>query len=186
MKRTTNRAPENNCDLETVLVELENGDFQSRWEAAKQLPQFGAAAIPALVELLQAELLRAKTEQAKTGQAETELSHDWELIWFIARILGNLNHPTAVELLVKLLQSTHDPEILAIATAALANSGEAALPALGDLLARPATRLVAVQAIGQIQRPAIVPLLLEVAADSLPEVRVAVLEALHPFGGEPI
>jgi HEAT repeat protein len=163
-------SPEN-CDLEAVLSELEHGDFQGRWEAAKQLPQFGAAVIPALVELLQTEI---------------DLSQDWELLWFIARILGSLNHPTAVELLVKLLQSTHDPDILAIATTALANAGEAALPALGHLLTRPATRLVAVKAMGQIQHAAIVPLLLDVAADPLPEIRVAVLEALHPFGGEPI
>lgn len=150
--------------LETALATLETGDFHSRWDVAKAIPAFGEAAIAPLLDLLQAE-----------ADDETELP------WFIARILGNLNHPAAVASLVQVLQSTKQPEVTAVAAVALAGYGSAAVAPLTDLLAHPETRPIAVQALAQVQQPAVIQPLLTVVNDSSAEVRAAAIEALSHF-----
>lgn len=151
-------------DLAGIIAELKTGDFYSRWDATKRLTEFGEAAVAPLVELLQ-----------------TETGGDGDLLWFIARTLGNLRYPTAIAALVQLLRTTPEPEVTAMTATALINFGADALPALTTLMAQPDTRLVAVQALAQIQHLAVVPLLLQGTTDADPEIRAAVFEALGHF-----
>jgi HEAT repeat protein len=151
-------------DLETALATLRTGDFQSRWDAAKVIPVFGEAAVAPLLELL-----------------ESEASEETELLWFIAKVLGNLKHPAAVAALVQVLQSTEQSEVTTVAAIALANYGQAAIEPLTDLLSQPASRLVAVQALAQVQHAAVIQPLLKVANDASADVRTATIEALSHF-----
>ncbi|MBW4465173.1 MAG: HEAT repeat domain-containing protein [Pegethrix bostrychoides GSE-TBD4-15B] len=153
-----------NTELAAAIIDLQFGDFHRRWDAAKRLPGLGDRAIAPLLSLI--------------PTADQVTVDDWELLWFVARILGNFQHPTAVSALVNLLETAPDPEITTMAAMALTNFGEAALPALTDLLRQPATRLMALQALAQIQHPAVLPLLLKAATDSLAAVRVAAVVAL--------
>ncbi len=152
--------------LEANLLILRTGDFQSRWEAAKLLPSFGEAAIVLLIDLLQ----EAATEE-----------EDWELCWFIARILGELKHPATIDSLLNLLQVTQDREIVTMAATALTQLGPSAIPPLAQLLTQNSKRSIAIEALAQIQHPDVVPLLLEAVHDSLPEIRVAAINALSHF-----
>jgi HEAT repeat protein len=142
---------------------LLEGDFQTRWEVAKAIPHFGAAAIPLLIDLLQ-------DEEA-----------DGELAWFVARILGQLNHPQAIAALTDLLTTADDDDVRAIAATTLANFGEVAIPALQQLLADSSRRLLAIRALAQIRSDAVVGLLSAAASDRDPQVRSATLEALIGF-----
>lgn len=143
----TSAATSAEAELETAIAELRFGDFHQRWDAAKRLPGLGDQVILPLLQLILA------------------ADDDWELLWFVARILGNLQHPSAVAALVKLLESSPDPEVTAMAATALINFGELALPALIPLLRQPSTRLIALRALAQIQHPDVLPLLLDVATD---------------------
>lgn len=167
---------ENDADaspLEAVLVTLRLGDFQSRWDAAKMIPSYGEAAIPPLIELLQ-------------NEADEDEDGDWELRWFLARILGQFNHPAAISALINILLSTDDPEIAAMTATTLATFGPTAVPALTELLSRSSTRLIAVQALAQVQHPAVIPALLDVVNDLAPAVRSAAIEALSHFHDDSI
>ena len=145
------------------MAELQWGDFHQRWDAAKRLPGLGEAAIGSLLNLI------------------PTAADDLELLWFVARILGNFQHPGAVAALVNLLDSTPDPEITTMAAMALGNFGETALPTLTQLLKRQSTRLIALRALAQIQHPTVLPVLLESAADDSAEVRAAAVSALSQF-----
>ena len=148
------------AELAAAIAELQFGDFHQRWDAAKRLPGLGDIAIEPLLNLL------------------PTAADDGELLWFLARVLGNFQHPAAVAALVKLLESSPDPEIVAMAATALVNFGEAALPALTNLLKQPSTSLIALQALAQIQHPSVLVALLEAATDSSAEVRAAAISAL--------
>lgn len=150
-------------DLVSVLSELEQGDFQSRWETAKQIPDFGESAIASLVDLLH------------------KSSTDLELQWFVARILGQFDHADAVIALVHLLQNTEDEDIAEIAAQTLAQISPQAIDTLAPLLADPQLRALVVPALAQMQDAAIVPLLLPVATDADATVRAIVLETLGRF-----
>lgn len=147
--------------LESALNRLKAGDFQSRWDAAKLIPHYGESAVLPLLDLLQDE-------------------GDGELIWFTARILGNLPYPAAIRALVELVHTDH-PEIAAVSATALVNFGVAAIPALTEMLAQPSTKLIAVQALAQIREPAVISALLQVVQDPEPAVRAAAIEALSHF-----
>jgi len=150
-------------DLVSVLSELEQGDFQSRWETAKQIPNFGESAIASLIDLLH-----------KTPT-------DLELQWFVARILGQFDHADAVIALVHLLQSTDDDDIAEIAAQMLAQIGPQAVDALAPLLQDPQSRTLVVPALAQMQDAAIVPLLLSVVTDADVTVRITAIETLGRF-----
>lgn len=150
--------------LEAALTLLQTGDFHQRWDAVKILSGLGESAVPPLVQLL--------LEEADT---------DWELLWFIARILGNLNSPAAVAALIQLLETTDQTDVVAMAVMALSQCGDAAIAPLTDLLAQPRTRLLAVQALAQISNPAVVPSLLTVVQDNSVDVRASALDALSHF-----
>ncbi len=154
-------------DLSTALDLLRSGDFQIRWDIAKLLPSFGPAAVDPLLELLQADNLDAEA--------------DWELLWFAARVLGDLNQPVAIGSLAHLLKTTRNETVAGTAASALANLGVPAVPALTALLAPGDTRLLAVQALGQIESPMVIEPLLSVVQSPSPLVRATAIEALSRF-----
>jgi HEAT repeat protein len=146
-----------------VLVELEQGDFQSRWEIAKQIPDFGESAIAALVDLLH-----------KTPE-------DPELQWFIARILGQFQHPEAVIALVNLLESAEDEDVVEMAAQMLAQMGSSAISPLTLLLDNPQSGVLVIPALAQIHNVALIPCWLSVMADADAHLRAIAMAALGRF-----
>lgn len=146
--------------LESALENLREGNFQQRWEAAKEISKFGGEAIDPLSEFLE------HPEQ--------------ELRWFATRILGEINHPQSIELLVDLL-ATPEEELRAIAAKSLAHFGEQTIPALSAKLSQPSTRLLAVQALSQIYSEKVVAPLLNVVTDVDVTVRSMAIAALHSY-----
>jgi HEAT repeat protein len=153
----------NSLALQNTLASLEDGDFQTRWEAAKIIPSFGLEAIEPLLQLL--------------GEDD-----DWELTWFIARILGGLDHPIATQSLVQLVRTAENPEVAGMAAMALVSHGTRAIDPLTELLHLPSTRLLAVQSLAQIHHPDVIVPLVQVISDPNPEIRAAAIEALSHFG----
>lgn len=153
--------------LASALAELQWGDFQSRWDTAKVIVSFGEAAIAPLLSLLQ--------------EDPDDESDDWELMWFIARILGNLEHPAALNALVNLIQSTDHEDVAGMAATALAGRGAPAIAPLCTLLQQESTYSIALQALTQIRHPDIVPPLLAAVGQASPRLRAAALNALSDF-----
>lgn len=156
-----------------ALAVLTTGDFQVRWQVAKMFPLLEKAAKQAGASLALAPLIEILQDNAA----------DWELRWFVTRILGNLAEPEGVIALVNLIQTTADEELREAAATALANVGTAAVQALSELLFSPATssRLLAVQALSQIRRAETIPPLLRVVDDPDLAIRVTATEALSSF-----
>lgn len=156
-------------DLTEALTQLKSGDFQNRWDIAKLILSFGEEAIAPLIRLLELELV------------ESEATDDWELLWFIARMLGNWNHADAIAALVRLIRTTHYEEVAGMAATALASLGPSAIPPLCQLLNEPTTYRLAVEALAQIHHPDIVPPLLAAMQDASPTLRTAAIEAIGHF-----
>jgi HEAT repeat protein len=150
-------------EIVAALDALRTGDFQARWDAAKQLDEYGEAMMPPLLLLLQ------------------ESEADAELQWFIAKILGSLSHPEASVALGQLLERSEDEEVRLEAAQGLANQGSEAVILLSQFLKDPQRQRMAIQALVQIHRPEVVPLLLEAANANSAEVRSLVFEALDRF-----
>lgn len=146
--------------IDLAFQTLVEGNFQSRWDLAKVIPGFGEEAIAPLAKLLH--------------------HPDAELRWFAARILGDIDHPQAIVLLVDLL-ATPEEEIQSIASSSLAKLGKKNIPALIDKLADPATRLLAVQALSQIHSEATIAPLLEMTGDEDVTIRSMAIAALHSY-----
>lgn len=147
----------------SALDRLRLGDFQTRWDVAKTIPNYGAAATAPLLTILEEE--------------ET----DWELLWFVARILGNLNQPSVIAALVNLLKTADNAEVAGMAASALTQYGVAAIAPLSELLQDESTRLLAVQALVQIRHADAVSPLLSAVNDPSPAIRSAAIEALSHF-----
>jgi HEAT repeat protein len=146
--------------INRAIQRLLQGDFHERWEAAKQLTRWGEAVIEPLVALL----------------AEED---DEDVFWFVARILGDLQHPDAISALVDLVgRSVDQPDVALAAALGLANSGAMALPALRSLLAQPPTRTLAATALARLQGVEVMDLLVPLAADEDSSIRAMALEAL--------
>lgn len=143
------------------LNQLAWGDFQERWEAAKRLSSFGAIAISPLLGLL--------------DEADEE---DWELAWFVTRILAEVPHPEAIASLCDLAQTAIHDEVVSAAVMGLAQQGEAAIAPLKALLTHPSTRRFAAQSLAQIQHPAATALLFQLARDQDDTVRTVAIAAL--------
>lgn len=152
--------------IDLALQLLDHGDFQTRWQVAKLIPELGTVAIAPLVQRL------ANLELADDDEA------DWDLPWFIARILGDMQHPSAVVALVNLLQTTPHPDVASMAALALANMGAIVLPRIAELLRSPTTRCYAVQTLAHLQTPAAIDLLVQVTADPDPQIRAMAIDAL--------
>jgi HEAT repeat protein len=81
-------------EIAAALDALKTGDFQSRWDAAKQLEDYGDAILLPLLAVLQ------------------DSNADAELQWFIAKIFGSLSHPDAVIALGQLLDQSEDEDAI--------------------------------------------------------------------------
>lgn len=164
---TVSKAQTDTClspgPLENAFSILLSGDFQSRWEVAKQMPALGEAVITPLLALL----------------ADEDL--EWEVRWFVARILGHFERPEVVEALLALLLNTEDEDLRQGAADALTRIGPGALQALEQLLAQPSRRELAVWALAQIRHPATVPLLLNLVQNDSAVVRALAVEALAGY-----
>ena len=148
--------------LDLALAALAAGDFQQRWDIAKVFPKLGQSAIAPLIEILEDE------------------DADEELSWFVARILGEYNHPDVIAALVELLKTDQD-ELSAMAAAALGQIGSPAVAALTELLEEEGTRLLAVRSLAQIRRSETIAPLLSVVHDPQVDVRAVAIEALSSF-----
>lgn len=153
-----------NTALSAAIANLRLGDFQSRWDISRQIASFGITAIAPLVELI-----------------ETADADDWELAWFTARILGELEHPSAITALSELICLTNSEEVAGMAAAALANLGVKAIAPLSQLLNQETTRSLAIQALCRIRHPDIIPPLLIASRNASPSLRATAIEALTDF-----
>jgi HEAT repeat protein len=149
------------------LITLKNGDFQARWDIAKEIPVFGEQAVCPLVELL--------------DNAET----DEELMWFVVKILGTFQHPEAVMALIERLDPSQTEEVSEIAAQMLAGMGANVLGSLALLLDDPMRQPLAIKAIAQVNHPNAVPLLQrawsQILGTPAAELRELILEALSQF-----
>lgn len=173
-----------------ALKRLIEGDFETRWDAAKQIVRLGTSVLPALLALLSEEAAptspnsdidapnKGASQHNSNGDSD---DYDIELHWFIARILGDLEHPVAVDALLDLAQTAPHPEVAAIAATSLAKAGQLALPALTTLLQQPKHRILAVQALSQLGHSTAIPALLSVVNDADETVRAVAVEALTAF-----
>ena len=148
--------------MDLALAALVAGDFQQRWDIAKIFPKLGQSAIAPLIEILEDD------------------DTDEELSWFVARILGEYNHPDVITALVELLKTDQD-ELSAMAAAALGQIGSPAVAALTELLVEEDTRLLAVRSLAQIRRLGTIAPLLSVVHDPQVDVRAVAIEALSSF-----
>ncbi|NEP17742.1 MAG: HEAT repeat domain-containing protein [Leptolyngbya sp. SIO4C1] len=152
-----------NVELMQAFQTLIEGDFQTRWQIAKRLPELGDAAIAPLIDLAQA------------ATAEVELR------WFVIRILGAFHRPEVVTVLAQLMIDSDDDDLSAVAAQMLAQMGSLTIDTLTQLLAQGQQRRLAVKALSQIrQRPVIAPLL-AVASDEDAELRYLAVETLGSF-----
>ncbi len=158
--------------LELALQVLLQGDFEEQWEIAKILPKLGEIAIQPLLNLL-------------NDSDELEL----EERWFIARILGDFGGgtPQVVAALIESIERNEDPDLVEMATSALAKIGTPAISALTDLLNPPLAadrrehRVLAVTALAQIRHSQTIEPLLGAADDPDPQIRTLTIEALGSF-----
>ncbi|TVQ14951.1 MAG: PBS lyase [Leptolyngbya sp. DLM2.Bin27] len=151
------------ADASAAVTGLGAGGFHDRWEQSRQVADLGEAALADLLAMVQAH------------------DQDWEARWFAARALGSFDRPEVIATLVATFATTADEDLRQAVAAALTQIGPAAIAALGQQLAQPALRPVAVQALARIHHPATVPLLLEVLADDRSPVRATALDALGTF-----
>jgi HEAT repeat protein len=165
--------------LELALQVLLQGDFEEQWEIAKILPKLGEIAIQPLLNLL-------------NDNHELEL----EERWFIARILGEFgggatlpeHRSQVVAALIESIERNEDPDLVEMATSALAKIGTPAIAALTDLLnpplgkdARREHRVLAVTALAQIRHSQTIEPLIGAADDPDPQIRTLTIEALGSF-----
>lgn len=156
------------ASLQNAIAELESGDFQQRWDAAKQLAKMGTVAINPLIEILE------------------DSEADPEVRWFVARTLGQFNSDAVVPALVNVLRTaktedSSENSLLEITAAALANLGTSAVDSLQSLLENERLRPFATEALAQIRRSETIEPLLSVVNDSNPKVRQTSIEALGSF-----
>jgi HEAT repeat protein len=154
-------------EIAAMLDALRIGDFQVRWDVAKQLEAYGEDVVSSLMKLLK------------------ESEHDFEIQWFIAKILGSLRHSDAVLPLSQLLES-EDEDVRLMAAQGLAELGPKVIAQLSVCIKDPSRQMMALQALAQIQRPEVVPLLLEIAQTGLAPVRSLAFQALDQFNAPAI
>ncbi|MDJ0591255.1 MAG: HEAT repeat domain-containing protein [Pleurocapsa sp. MO_226.B13] len=149
--------------FDLAILMLIEADFQHKWEITKLLPLFGGKIIPTLTTLLQDETVEV------------------EVRWFVCQILGNFQDEEAILSLVQLLDSTKDPELIAIAGKTLVKIGNGAIEALENLLTKPEYRFLAVQSLSYIRTAETIAPLLKVTSDPDPELRAIAIKALGSF-----
>jgi HEAT repeat protein len=146
--------------LNLAIQVLENSDFATRWDLAKLFPLLGKRAIAPLLEIIENEDL------------------DTEYRWFVARILAGFPASSVIPTLAQVLQQTTDEELRAIASQSLASFGSDAINTLSDLLTNSETRLLATQALSEINSQLTIAPLLTVIHDADPQVRQRAIASL--------
>jgi HEAT repeat protein len=155
--------------LDLALQVLFHGDFEEQWGIAKIIPKLGEIAIEPLLDSI------------------NDSSLDLEDRWFVARILGEFDRPQVIAALVELVKQNEDPELVEIATSALAKIGTTAIATLADLLEPtgeavvPEHRVLAVTALAQIRHSQTIEPLLSAASDPEDQIRTIAIEALSSF-----
>ncbi|WOD40429.1 HEAT repeat domain-containing protein [Nodosilinea sp. E11] len=147
----------------SAVTGLCTGDFHDRWDQARQVASLGAAALADLLTILQDD------------------DQDWEARWFAARTLGDLRQPEVIAGLIETFATTEDDDLRQAVAAALTQIGPPAIAALGQQLAQPALRPIAVQALARIHHPDTIPLLLMAMEDERSPVRATALDALGSY-----
>ncbi|NET51770.1 MAG: HEAT repeat domain-containing protein [Merismopedia sp. SIO2A8] len=171
-----NAAAEVEAIVSFAVRALSLADFQTRWELVSAISKFGTVAIPPLVDLL---------NDFDVGDDD---EGDWDLLWFIARILGQIHHPSAIVALVQVLQVSPTEDVVSATVMALSQQGREAVPPITLLLEHDATKLVAIQALARIfvkdPDQALRECLTTISQDEDATVRAVVIEALshshHP------
>ena len=151
--------------IEALILALEWGDFQVRWEVANVLPMLGERAIEPLLEWLQ----------------EDDLDADVQ--WFGIRMLGRWAGEAGLNRLLEVLRSG-TPDLQAMALSVLIQQGNVILDRISPLLATDETRLLAVKILSGIRSRDTLHLLLTVVTDENSEIRTVALEALSSFQDE--
>ena len=151
--------------IESLILALEWGDFQVRWDVAKVLPMLGDRAIEPLLEWLQEEDLDADVQ------------------WFGIRMLGRWAGDAGLNRLLAVLRSG-TPDLQAMALSVLIQQGNAILDRILPLLVTDETRLLAVKILSGIRSRDTLDLLLTVVTDENPEIRTVAIEALSSFQDE--
>lgn len=155
--------------LNNILTQLEQGDFQQRWEVSKILPSLGTPVLEPLLNILQDE------------------TADIEMRWFVARTLGNFKSEIIIEPLINLLKNSKSEPTEAeislqeITIITLSNLGNSAIAPLIQLLEKPDSKLLATQALAQIRHSETIPPLLTVVNDPNSKIRAIAIEALGSF-----
>jgi HEAT repeat protein len=158
-----------NIANEIAFQVLLAGDFPEKWQVAYILPKLIKASINAKEAISR---LIATIENRQT---------DLEVLWFVARILGEFDEPETILALVKLLEQAEDEDIAKVASEALAKIGTSAIDSLSKLLDEEHSRLLAARSLAVIRKPQIIEPLLKVVKDINPEVRLSAIEALSSF-----
>jgi HEAT repeat protein len=149
--------------LDLALQVLIYGDFTCRWEVAKLFPKLGKKAISPLINIIQDD------------------DADGELRWFTGKILADFPDLKVITVLVDLLETTEDEELIEVITNSLGNMGQVAIDLLTDLLAQEETRFFAVRSLSQIRHSQTITPLLSVVNDADINVRLTAVEALSSF-----
>jgi len=143
-------------------VDLRQGSFEDRWEAAKQIPRLGEAAIPDLIAMLRDDTLA------------------WETRWFAARSLGSFDTPTVIAALIDAL-GTADEDLQAAIIDALCHIGPSAIESLSNLVAESAYQTTAIEALARIPHPATQAPLVAAVDLATGATQAKVIEALGQF-----
>jgi HEAT repeat protein len=150
-------------EILSVIESFVTGDFQERWTLAKMLADMGESVLPPLIQQLMV--------------AEDDL----ELQWFGAKVLGHIPHPESVIYLVRLLETSEDEEMQAIAAEMLAGFGQQAIAILQPYLEQSSTREIALRALHQIDHPDVASLLLPLTSQGDISQQILVLEILERY-----
>ena len=146
-----------------ALKMLIEADFQHKWEITKVLPLFGNEIIEPLSTLA------------------LDKTVDFEVRWFICKVLGKFPYQKVILTLVQLLEETTNNELIDIAEKTLIEIGDRAVDALIDLLSQPKHRALAVRALAYIRTSQTIAPLLEISTASEPELRTIAIAALSSF-----
>ena len=184
--------------LQLAIQALLLVDFQTRWELVSLIAKFGPTAIAPLMALMDQFQLEETAplpsdhgvSPSPTLAPSEEEAEDWDLLWFIARILGNIQHPDAITALIQILQTSPSEDVVTAAVMALAQQGIAAIAPLNQLINHDATKLVATQALAQIfakdPNVELRDTLITITQDPEPSVREVVIEALSHSHQTPV
>ncbi|MEM8503725.1 MAG: HEAT repeat domain-containing protein [Cyanobacteria bacterium P01_D01_bin.1] len=155
--------------IDQAIAHLEEDDFHTQWESAKQLSkqiaQWGDRSIPYLINHLQ-----------------TATNPDIQ--WFLVRVLRRFDHIEVVEAIARLLTTTQNEDLQVEICKALTDIGRSAIETVSELLDRRhpiERRVLAARVLACIRRSATIEPLLSVAKDDSPTLRLIAIEALGSF-----